>query len=35
MRAKPEFSDVQRVALQTGRSLRDIFQLASDQAERQ
>jgi len=35
MRAKPEFSDVQRVAQQTGRPLRDIFQLASDQAERQ
>ena len=33
-RAKPEFSDVQRVAQQTGRSLRDIFQLAADQAER-
>ena len=35
MRAKPEFSDVQRVAQQTGRPLRDIFQLAADQAERQ
>jgi uncharacterized protein (TIGR00299 family) protein len=34
-RAKPEFSDVQRVAQQTGRPLRDIFQLAADQAERQ
>jgi uncharacterized protein (TIGR00299 family) protein len=33
-RAKPEFYDVQRVAQQTGRSLRDIFQLAADQAER-
>jgi len=33
-RAKPEFSDVQRVAQQTGRPLRDIFQLAADQAER-
>lgn len=35
MRAKPEFSDVQRVAQQTGRALRDIFMLAADQAERQ
>jgi uncharacterized protein (TIGR00299 family) protein len=34
-RAKPEFADVQRVAQQTGRPLRDIFQLAADQAERQ
>lgn len=34
-RAKPEFSDVQRVSQQTGRPLRDIFQLAADQAERQ
>lgn len=34
-RAKPEFSDVQRVAQQTGRLLRDIFQLAAEQAERQ
>jgi uncharacterized protein (TIGR00299 family) protein len=34
-RSKPEFSDVQRVAEQTGRPLRDIFQLAADQAERQ
>jgi pyridinium-3,5-bisthiocarboxylic acid mononucleotide nickel chelatase len=34
MRAKPEFSDVQRVAEETGRPLRDIFQLAADQAER-
>jgi uncharacterized protein (TIGR00299 family) protein len=33
-RSKPEFSDVQRVAEQTGRPLRDIFQLAVDQAER-
>ena len=33
-RVKPEFSDVQRVAQQTGRPLRDIFQLAADQAER-
>lgn len=35
VRAKPEFTDVQRVAEQTGRPLRDIFQLAADQAERQ
>jgi len=35
VRAKPEFSDVQRAAQQTGRSLRDIFQLAADQAERE
>jgi len=35
VRAKPEFSDVQRVAQQTGRPLRDIFQLAADQAERE
>jgi uncharacterized protein (TIGR00299 family) protein len=34
-RSKPEFSDIQRVAQQTGRPLRDIFQLAADQAERQ
>ena len=34
-RAKPEFADVQRVSQQTGRPLRDIFQLAADQAERQ
>ena len=34
-RAKPEFTDVQRVAQQTGRPLRDIFQLAADQAERE
>jgi pyridinium-3,5-bisthiocarboxylic acid mononucleotide nickel chelatase len=33
-RAKPEFADVQRVAQQTGRPLRDIFQRAVDQAER-
>jgi uncharacterized protein (TIGR00299 family) protein len=33
-RAKPEFTDVQRVAQQTGRPLRDIFQRAADQAER-
>lgn len=34
VRAKPEFLDVQRVAEETGRPLRDIFQLAADQAER-
>ena len=34
-RAKPEFDDVQRVALATGRSTRDIFWLASTEAERQ
>ena len=34
IRVKPEFVDVQRVAEQTGRPLRDIFQLAADQAER-
>ena len=34
LRAKPEFGDVQRVAQQTGRPLRDIFQLAAEQAER-
>ncbi|HKO16618.1 MAG TPA: nickel pincer cofactor biosynthesis protein LarC [Gemmatimonadaceae bacterium] len=33
-RAKPEYADVQRVAQQTGRPLRDIFRLASGQAER-
>jgi len=33
-RAKPEFVDVQRVALATGRPLRDISQLASVEAER-
>jgi uncharacterized protein (DUF111 family) len=33
-RTKPEFADVQRVAQQTGRSLRDIFHLAAEQAER-
>jgi uncharacterized protein (DUF111 family) len=33
-RATPEFADVQRVAQQTGRPLRDIFQLAAEQAER-
>ena len=35
VRAKPEFTDVQRVAEQTGRPLRDICQLAADPAERQ
>lgn len=34
VRAKPEFTDVQRVAQQTGRPLRDIFLLAAEQAER-
>ncbi len=33
-RAKPEFADVQRVALATGRPLQDIFRLASAEAER-
>jgi len=33
-RAKPEFDDVQRVALKTGRSPQDIFWLASLEAER-
>lgn len=33
-RAKPEFEDVQRVALKTGRSTHDIFWLASLEAER-
>lgn len=33
-RAKPEFEDVQRVALATGRSPQDIFWLASLEAER-
>jgi pyridinium-3,5-bisthiocarboxylic acid mononucleotide nickel chelatase len=33
-RAKPEFEDVQRVALATGRTPRDIFWLASLAAER-
>lgn len=33
-RAKPEFDDVQRVALATGRSPQDIFWLASLEAER-
>jgi pyridinium-3,5-bisthiocarboxylic acid mononucleotide nickel chelatase len=33
-RGKPEFQDVQRVSLATGRPLRDIFVLASEAAER-
>jgi uncharacterized protein (DUF111 family) len=33
-RAKPEFEDVQRVALATGRAPHDIFWLASLEAER-
>jgi pyridinium-3,5-bisthiocarboxylic acid mononucleotide nickel chelatase len=33
-RIKPEFADVQRVALATGRSLQDIFRLAVVEAER-
>jgi uncharacterized protein (TIGR00299 family) protein len=33
-RVKPEFADVQRVALATGRPLQDIFRLASAAAER-
>ena len=33
-RAKPEFDDVQRVALKTGRSPQDLFWLASLEAER-
>jgi uncharacterized protein (TIGR00299 family) protein len=33
-RAKPEFDDVQRVALATGRPAADIFQLAIEAAER-
>jgi uncharacterized protein (DUF111 family) len=33
-RAKPEFVDVQRVALATGRPLRDISRLAAIEAER-
>jgi len=33
-RAKPEFDDVQRVALATGRAARDILSLASLEAER-
>jgi hypothetical protein len=33
-RAKPEFADVERVALATGRPLQDILRLASAEAER-
>jgi uncharacterized protein (DUF111 family) len=33
-RAKPEFSDVQRISLATGRPLQDIFRLAATEAER-
>jgi pyridinium-3,5-bisthiocarboxylic acid mononucleotide nickel chelatase len=33
-RAKPEFDDVQRVAMATGRTASDIFRLASAEAER-
>jgi len=33
-RAKPEFADVERVALATGRPLQDIFRLAATAAER-
>ena len=33
-RAKPEFSDVQRIALETGRPLQDIYRLAAAAAER-
>jgi len=33
-RAKPEFADVQRVALATGRPLQDISSLAAVEAER-
>jgi uncharacterized protein (DUF111 family) len=33
-RAKPEFVDVERVALATGRPLQDIFRLAATEAER-
>jgi uncharacterized protein (DUF111 family) len=33
-RAKPEFVDVQRVALATGRPLQDILRLAIAEAER-
>jgi uncharacterized protein (DUF111 family) len=34
LRAKPEFDDVERVALATGRPARDIFQRAAVEAER-
>jgi pyridinium-3,5-bisthiocarboxylic acid mononucleotide nickel chelatase len=33
-RAKPEFDDVQRIALATGRRAADIYQLALGSAER-
>jgi uncharacterized protein (TIGR00299 family) protein len=33
-RAKPEFADIQRVGLATGRPLQDIFRLAAIEAER-
>jgi uncharacterized protein (DUF111 family) len=33
-RAKPEFADVERVALATGRPLQDISRLAAAEAER-
>jgi pyridinium-3,5-bisthiocarboxylic acid mononucleotide nickel chelatase len=33
-RAKPEFDDVQRVALATGRTVADIFRFAIEAAER-
>jgi pyridinium-3,5-bisthiocarboxylic acid mononucleotide nickel chelatase len=33
-RAKPEFADVERVALATGRPLQDISRLAAVEAER-
>jgi uncharacterized protein (DUF111 family) len=33
-RTKPEFADVQHVALATGRPLQDIFRLAAAEAER-
>lgn len=33
-RAKPEFADVERVALATGRPLQDIYRLAAQEAER-
>jgi hypothetical protein len=33
-RAKPELSDIERVALATGRPLQDISRLAANEAER-
>jgi len=33
-RAKPEFADVERVALATGRPMQDIFRLALVESER-